>query len=63
MTTVLDSFASKQKTLTLPGGYLAVSYTHLDVYKRQQQGVTPKYLPLKPNILQKHKALFDFVPL
>ena len=25
MTTILDSFASKQKTLTLPGGYLAMN--------------------------------------
>ena len=25
MTTVLDSFASKQKTLTLPGGYLVMN--------------------------------------
>jgi len=31
---------------------------HLNAFVRLQQGITPKYLLLKPNILQKPKALF-----
>ena len=37
--TALDDIASKKKGFRLGiDDYMAVSYTHLDVYKRQQQG-------------------------
>ena len=37
---VTDEYMPRQRTI-------AVSYTHLDVYKRQEYGITLNYIPLK----------------